>query len=739
MKNFTHSTTLSPVVLIFILLLLEEKASAQQTLSLRKHDAVITIDGRVDEPIWEEIDVLPLTQKVPNSGADPSQKTELRITYDSEFLYLSGRMYDDDSDKIVANSKKRDDFTENTEWCGFLIDSYNDRENALAFYVTPHGSRLDMAISNDAQGANPFNVSWNTYWDGAATRDEKGWYAEIKVPFKNLPFEVAGDQVVMGITAWRYYARNDETDIFPSRDLTTGSSFRASLTQQFIFKGINRANPVYVTPYVLGGVSLLNAHSGNSTDYSSQQAYKKEAGLDVKLGLSSNATMDITLNTDFAQVEVDDQQVNLTRFNVFFPEKRLFFQERASLFDFNFGLFDKVFYTRRIGIADGRPTRIYGGLRTFGRFGNLESGLISMQTAPQGGAESENFSVFRVRQRAFNENSTIGAIVTNRTDFKGAYNTVYGLDATVRYFKQNYLAVRWAQSFGSELGNDALSLNPTKYYIELSRRSLQGFTYNVNYGSAGRAYKPAVGFEQRDDFSKLNYRLAYYVFPRKKASIIQYGPYFSGDFIWGNSTGILESRNLNLGFDAFSKSGWYYNVEYRPYREVLPQALGLPGGVDIESGTYHFNSVLGIVQSPSSYKLSFMLSVGTGGFYDGKKTSLWFMPFFNWTEDLSIEGSYQYNYLTFPETQETVGVQLTQLKVLYTLNTKIAVSGFVQHNNLQKRFQNGFRIRYNPKEGNDFYFVFNGDLNHDRDRAEPSLPLSLESTFLVKYSHTFHL
>lgn len=734
-----YDKTIRIVVAVIVLGSQSLLTHGQRIERLHKHSSQILIDGRVDEAIWEQIEPLHISQKVPDAGAPPTQKTEIRITYDDENIYLSGRMYDAEPEKIVANSKKRDDFTENTEWCGFLIDSYDDRENALAFYVTPTGSKLDMAISNDAQGGNAINVSWNAFWEAASTITDEGWFAEIKVPFKNLPFNASAEQVIMGITAWRYYARNDETDIYPPRDLTTGSSFRPSLTQLFAFEGISRGNPVFVTPYVLAGATYASSIGETNERYAMTTAYKKEAGLDVKIGLGSSATMDLTINTDFAQVEVDDQQVNLTRFNVFFPEKRLFFQERASLFDFNFGTTDKVFYSRRIGISNGRPTRIYGGVRSFGRFGKWETGLISLQAASESDNDSENFTVFRVRKRVLNENSTIGAILTNRATFGQAHNTVYGLDATLRLYKQNFFSLRWAQSFDNSNDFDALSLSPSKFYLEVARRSLQGFTYNLNFGRAGNAYRPGMGFEQREDFSRFNYRLAYYTFPAKESKVLQYGPYFQGNLIWGNSTGLLESRNIDIGFEAFSKSGWYWNVQSQPYREILPQNLTLPGEIVLAPGEYNFHSVSASVTSPSAFRFSFSTRFNVGGFYNGQNIGVTLAPFFNLTPDISLEGTYQYNRLDFLQKENPVEVRLAQLKVLYTINTKLAISTFIQHNNLLKRFLNGFRLRYNPRDGNDFYFVYNGDLNHDRDRMDPALPLTTDSTFILKYSHTFHL
>ena len=557
--------------LIIVLVLCASIVAIGQTslMQATKLSTEITIDGRVTDEEWDLVPKLHVTQKVPNAGDKPTQETELRIAYDEKYLYMSGRMYDDELQKIIANTKKRDDFTENTEWCGLLIDSYNDRENALAFYVTPTGSKLDMALSNDAQGPTAFNISWNNYWDVATTRNEHGWFAELRIPFTSLPFEVVDGQVVMGITAWRYLARNDETDIFPPRDLSTGSSFRPSLTQPFAFTDIQQKKPVHITPYILAGMANVDMFSNEENTQFGYTKYKKEIGLDAKIALSSNATMDVTLNTDFAQVEADDQQVNLARTNIFFPEKRLFFQERSSLFDFNFGSYDKLFHSRRIGIVNGEQTRIYGGVRAIGKFGSWETGILTMQTTGQSNANGENFTVFRLRKKVLNDNSTIGLIYTNRADFDGTYNSVYGLDANLRVVGENYLGMRWAQSFSDGLANKISSLDAAKFYIEWTKRSQNGLTYSFNYGRAGKDYNPAVGFEHRYDFHKLNINVAYNLFPTMKSTIVLHGPYANLDMTWGNTTGALESEYVNLGYNVLTKSGFTYDVKLQSETEQL--------------------------------------------------------------------------------------------------------------------------------------------------------------------------
>lgn len=697
----------------------------------------VVIDGLVNEPFWDTIEPLHSTQKVPNAGDEPTQKTEIRIAYDEKYLYLSGRLFDTEPNKINTNVKRRDDLTENTEWCGLLIDTYNDRENALAFYVTPTGARLDMALSNDIIGPNAFNLSWNTFWDGAAKITEEGWFAEIRIPFSSLPFESVDGKTVMGITTWRYLARNDETDIHPPRDLSTGSSFRPSLTQRFVFEDLDEKKPFRIAPYVLTGGERNNRLSEDGQRYESEEAFKREIGLDAKIGLGSNAIADVTLNTDFAQVEVDDQQVNLSRFNLFFPEKRLFFQERASLFDFNFGAFDKVFYSRQIGIINGQQTRIYGGLRTVAKFGKWEAGFINMQTASQDDIASENFGVFRIRTRILNENSNVGMIVTNRTDFKGNNNTVYGIDTNIKLFGENYLSARWAQSFDASFKD--VAADNSKYFLQLNKRSQNGLVYTLNYGRTGKDYLPKIGFERRLDYSQLATKFAYNIFPSSESKIIQYGPTLNSTSIWGNTSNVLESRNNQLGFLLLTKLGWNYTIALDNNKELLLDPLPLAGGIILGAGAYNFNSVSASLISPVAQRVSYATSLDIGRFYDGKKTTLSVAPFMNITPDFIVQGSLSYNKLSFDSRNINKDITLASLKLLYTFSTKFTLSSQAQYNSLSQTYAGNFRLRYNPKEGNDFYLVYNGDFNQDMGRVQPFLPTSNYQNIQLKYTYTFQL
>jgi len=317
----------------------------------------ITLDGLSNEPAWEGIKTLPMVMHSPNFGTAPSELTEVLVAFDDDFLYVAGRLYDREPSKIQANSKQRDSTDPSSEWFGIVIDSFNDKENALAFFTTPSGLRWDAAVLNDAQEPVPFNLSWNTFWDVATSQNNEGWFAEMRIPFSSLRFQDKNGRVVMGIILRRYIARKSEHITFPKIPPNWGfySFFKPSQAQEFVLEGVYSRKPLYVAPYLLGGFGYYSELNEDETVYQRVKNLEHEGGLDVKYGLTSNITLDITLNTDFAQVEADDQQINLTRFSLFFPEKRLFFQERSSNFDFNFETSEpnRLFYSRRIGIHEG--------------------------------------------------------------------------------------------------------------------------------------------------------------------------------------------------------------------------------------------------------------------------------------------------------------------------------------------------------------------------------------------------
>ncbi|MBN2774793.1 MAG: carbohydrate binding family 9 domain-containing protein, partial [Prolixibacteraceae bacterium] len=427
----------------------------QESISVLKNNEKVNFDGVPDEPFWELSQKFDLVMHAPNTGEIPSEKSTILISYNDNFLWVSAILDYKEPTDIVSTSKKRDEESKNPDSFGILLDSYNDNENALAFFTTPEGQRIDFTVSNDAQmvpsiyGSSNINYSWNTFWDVKTIRTESGWSVEMRIPFSSLRFQVVNDKVEMGLLINRSVSHCNEIDTYPEIDPRHGmlAPFKPSLAQTIILRGIKESKPVYVSPYMITGIDRLNEENNEGTGFNYSEDKTLTGGLDIKYSLTSNLTMDVSFNTDFAQVEADDEMVNLTRYALFYPEKRMFFQERSSIFDFSLGGPSQLFYSRRIGIDDdGIPVPIYGGARLTGRLGKWDMGFMDMQTRKKDGLPSENFGVMRFRRQVFNANSYVGAIMTSRINPDNVNRYSYGIDGIFRVFGDDYMQFNIAQT-----------------------------------------------------------------------------------------------------------------------------------------------------------------------------------------------------------------------------------------------------------------------------------------------------
>ena len=356
---------------------------AQEPIIIGKISGQVTFDGHPDEEAWSSATLFPMIVHTPNFGTQPSETSVVMIGYDQDYLWVGAKLYSKDPANITSTSKKRDEESRNPDQFGIILDTYDDNESALAFFTMPSGARIDFTVSGDAEGgggpnSGAINRSWNTFWDVETTRDDRGWYVEMRIPFSSLRFQTQNGKTKMGMILNRRISYMNETDTYPLIDPKYGFTayLKPSQAQTIEFSNIAPKNPVYISPYMLAGYASSYSLNDVETEYLKQDKPKLEAGLDVKYSLTSNLTMDLTANTDFAQVEADDQQVNLTRYSLFFPEKRLFFQERSGIFNFSLGgRSDNLFYSRRIGIVEDEQVRIYGGARMTGRINKWDVGI----------------------------------------------------------------------------------------------------------------------------------------------------------------------------------------------------------------------------------------------------------------------------------------------------------------------------------------------------------------------------
>ena len=585
-------------LLLLIIVCSFTELSAQEALELQRIEEEVRFDGIPDEDFWNSVDPLPMIMHQPVYGNEPTEESDIRICYDKDYLYIGVKFYMQDPSMIRAFGKKRDYSCTSCDFFGFAINASNDKENAHAFYTTPLSERWDASIKNDGMvvsGIDPMNISWNTFWDTKSVVNEKGWSLEMRIPFSSLRFEEVNGEVRMRLSAFRWIASKGEGDIFPDIPYNWGgySKLRPSLAQEVILRGIKSKNPVYVSPYVLTGFEQENSLNDSETEYEYHENYKFEPGLDIKYSLTNNLTLDLTANTDFAQVEADAQQINLTRFSLYFPEKRVFFLERASIFDFGLGGPNNLFYSRRIGLSEGEPIRIYGGARLTGRVGKWDLGFLNMQTAEHITEDneklpSENFGVFRLRRKVFNPYSTAGGMLTSRLGTDGSYNVAYGIDGAFRLYGDDYLTMRWAQTFENDSTNNPLSLSPTRFLIEWARRNNEGFAYDILYSYSGEQFNPGIGLEIRENYSVLSSSFQYGWLPGENSKLTNHMVKIYGYAISGVLNGTMETAFYNVAYDFETKTNTGAVVSIDGMFENVTDTLKFQDDVYVPNGEYYF-------------------------------------------------------------------------------------------------------------------------------------------------------
>jgi hypothetical protein len=735
--------------IIVLSLCLTNNGISQEAVKIKRITNSVEFDGIPKESAWEDLDLFPLTMHRPNFGNQPSEKSEVRIGYDDEFIWVGASLFMQDASKIFAVTKKRDEMLFGLDAFGIVLDSYNDNENGLAFFTAPTGLRSDYTISNDASGGgggpgfmSEMNTSWNTFWDVKTTHDDKGWYVEMRIPFSSLKFKPENDRATMGLIISRNISANNETDTWPAIDPKYGfmATNKPSLSQAIIFEGARPTKPVYLSPYVIGGFSRDWVLNDAENQYKKEDKPYYNAGLDVKYNINSNLTLDLTANTDFAQVEADDQQVNLTRYSLFFPEKRMFFQERSSIFSFGLGGFsDNLFYSRNIGIANDTPIRLYGGARLVGRIGRWDMGFMDMQTEKHEETPSENFGIIRMRRQVINSNSYMGGILTSRIGMNGKQNIAYGFDGIFRLFGDDYLNVKWAQTYDDTINTKLTSLDPSFFMVNWERRSEKGFAYNFNYTYSGQKFKPGAGFVMRGGVQGVNGQLLYGWIPGEKSKLFNYNINVRAERFTRLEDGKLESMRISPGLEINTKTDIHSEISLVFQQEGVREDYGLSDSILIKAGEYSFTGIEARLGTSDSRKFSVMGDINGGQFYDGNRIGFRAGTNFNFSSSFKLSPGYEFNAIRFPDrvTNNFLNIHSFNVKALYMFSTKFSTSLLLQYVNTEDEFIGNFRLRYNPREGNDFYLVYNDYRGISRRNSIPSMPQFFNKTIMVKYTHTF--
>ena len=703
----------------------------------------VSLDGRPSEAVWQGLPSMPLTMLHPVAGATPSDSADIRIGHDGRYLYVGFHFAVRDGATIRSGSLTRDRVGASDRF-ELLLDTFDDNQNAVGFATTPSGNQVDYSIAGDGTSVD---LGWSTFWDVATARTGESWSGELRIPFASLRDQSDAGTVRMGITMARYTAGSGELATFPALGSELANPLaRPSAAQKITIIGVKGTRPVYFTPYLLGGYQREAVAPGVAGRFGARDSSTAQIGADLKINLTDNLTLDLTVNTDFAQVEVDDQRVNLTRFSLFFPEKRPFFLERAGTFSLPLGDLNdpsQFFHSRQIGLgADGRPLKIHGGGRLVGRVGKWDLGLLDLAAQEADGKGSENHAVFRLRREAINPQSSVGVIVTNRTGDPARRNLSYALDGRIRTFSQDYLTL--------VLGGSREPGPPTRatrfghgvariQYQRLSSLQTSGLGYLVGAKWSGPDFRPGLGFDPRSDYSHLYANFRYgFLLPGGALRVLQ--PSLAASRFRNNADGLRDSEFKALYLNVTARSGLFGWLGYFRDGQLLRSDLPLSAKATVPAGRYDFGQVDLTVFSSNVSRLNWSAGASAGHLYDGRLLQLRLTPSYTVDEHLTVGAEYERTRVRFPARGESFGSDVVRLRLTGAANARFSGSAFVQYNTAARLIIPNLLLRYRFAEGRDLYLVYNELLNTDRNRPGPSLaplPLSQERALLVKYSHTF--
>jgi len=696
----------------------------------------ITIDGSLDEDFYRTVQPSSdFIQIEPEDGTAATEKTEMWIGFDRDTLYVAFRLWESRMDRVVAKELRRD----NTAiWGGddvvvFYLDTFNDGRNGVQFVINSIGGRTDGQASND--GA--YNGDYNMIWDVSTGRFDGGWIVETAVPFKSLRYQPGADQV-WGINVVRTNRWKNELSYLnpvPKERGQAGVHF-SSVTGllQGIVAPSGSAN-LDLKPY-----AISNAKGQTAPGRGTNNDLTADVGVDAKYGLTQNLTADLTYNTDFAQVEADQQQVNLTRFSLFFPEKRDFFLENLGMFAFG-GASNQasaenmpiLFYSRRIGLEAGQPVPIRGGGRLTGRVGRYTIGLINIQTGEDEttAAQPTNFSVVRMR-RDILRRSSVGLLVTGRTASGVGLqdNFAYGVDGTFGFFQNLSINTYWAQT------EDHVKTTPSGRGDRASYRGqldYNGDRYGLQLEqlAVGDAFNPGVGYLRRPDIRRSFGLARFSPRPQRNSVIRKYSWTGSINYV-ENGAGLLETREREGEFGIDFQNADRFTATYTNTYEFLPRPFRIASNITLPVGGYDFDTVRVAFNRANRQRVAGNLSFETGTFYNGYKTAIGLAAGrVNFSPRLSVEPTYSVNWVEL--TQGEFTSQLFGSRVTFTATPFMFTSALVQYNSDTHSVSTNVRFRWEYRPGSEFFVVY----NDERDTFARAFPDLTNRAFIVKINRLF--
>ncbi|MBI4456776.1 MAG: carbohydrate binding family 9 domain-containing protein [Acidobacteria bacterium] len=694
------------------------------------------IDGKLDDAVWKQaVPASDFVQHEPYEGRPATERTEVYLLYTQKELFVGVMCHDSEPSRILVTQSERDSDLTNTDSFWMVFDTFRDTQNGFVFGTNPLGLEFDAQISQEGQGGTAggpalgsrtaqagsgggLNKNWDGNWEVATSITEEGWVAEFRIPFSTLRFQ-GSKQQVWGVNFARNIRRRNEQDYW-SPVPRQWDLYRLTMAGELHGLGIEPPVNFIVTPYFIG--SIGQDFEGNPLG---DAVRRGDTGVDVKYGLTGSLTLDLTYNTDFAQVEVDEQQVNLTRFNLFFPEKRPFFLENAGLFAVGSPRQVDLFFSRRIGIdRSGIAVPILGGARLSGKAGRWNLGFLNMQTEEVGDCAvsrqqcltpGNNFSVARIN-REIGARSSVGGIFINKEASgtgidSGNYNRIFGLDTRIgigEAFRANGYFAKTA-TFREQLGEEAFDGSDYAFSIS-GEHSTRVTRFNAGYREVGRNFNPEVGFLQRRAYRSWNAAAWGFLRPdwpsfREARPHVTYTAFY-------NLEGFKESDNLHMDSHFDWENGTHFSPAVNITFEGLKQPFQIFPGVTVPPGEFRNAEIAWRYNSNLSAPVSVDAGVDAGGLYRGTQQTYFLgvnarkggnfnasVSFTHTRVDLPIEGPLR-------EFGGKFDFNLVRARINYSFTPRMFLQSLLQYNEGGDNWSTNLRFGWLNTAGTGLFIVY---------------------------------
>jgi len=723
-------------------------ATGQATVRAIKLTAPLTVDGRLDEEVYRrEQPFGGLIQVVPRYGDPMTERSDVWITYDDRYIYLSCRCWDSaPPDQWIANELRRDTGgLRNNDHIGVMFDTFYDRRSGFAFYTNPLGARADYSVVDEGGS----NTDWNPVWTSKTGRFDGGWTVEMAIPLKSIRYRPGPNQT-WGIQLRRSVRRKNEwAYLTPVPQILAGPQALNRISSAGTLVGLDlprAGRNLELKPYAVSRMTTDRLRTPAIND-----DVGGDVGGDVKYQITPNLTLDATANTDFAQVEIDEQQINLTRFSLFFPEKRDFFLEGRGIFDFARGglgvtsasdVSDTpyLFYSRRIGLNRGRVIPIDAGARVTGKVGPWAMGLMNIQTGDESVSQTDatNFTVVRLKRDVL-QRSAVGVMGTNRSLAANdiGSNQAYGVDGSFGLTKDMTLGTYWARTSSTGLsGND---------------QSWQGrFDYNADrYGAkaevleVGANFRPDVGFLRRSDFRRSFGELRFSPRPARLKAVRKFTWSGGAEYV-ENGAGQVDARTLGAAFITEFQSSDQFSIDVARNYEFLRAAFTPAGSpVPIPVGAYTFDDVGATYSFGAQRRASGMVGGRIGEYYDGTIRSVtiggssgFSTSRVSFNKHLSVEPTFSISRVERPSASFTT--RLARARVDYGFTPLMFTSALVQYSSADRAVSTNVRYRWEYAPGSELFLVYTDERGTDDPLAPPTAVRGLRNrAFVIKVNRLF--